>query len=142
MGAREARFGTSALLFSSARILPRQLPACFAAGFLVAAMTGGGAALRLLLASDASGFFAWCVGAAFLPALALVLGVLTGTSKFFEGLYIAWWYVGPLNRVPGFDFTGSANGTLTLRYASLYLLLVGVLLFIAFSARARQLRHA
>jgi hypothetical protein len=142
MGAREAHFGTSALLFSSARILPRQLPACFAAGFLVAAMTGVGAAFRLLLAGEGAGLFAWCVAAAFLPALALALGVLTGTSKFFEGLYVAWWYVGPLNRVPGIDFTGSANGALTMRYASLYLLLVGGLLVIAFAARTRQLRHA
>lgn len=142
MGAREARFGTSALLFSSARILPRQLPACFAAGFLVAALTGAGSAIRLLLAGEGVGFLAWCVGAAFLPALALALGVLTGTSKFFEGLYVAWWYVGPLNHVPGFDFTGSANGSLTLRYVALYLLLTATLLVIAFTTRARQLRHA
>ena len=33
MGARESRFGTRALLFSSARILPRQLFACWLAGF-------------------------------------------------------------------------------------------------------------
>src|SRR5262249_1343647 len=77
MGARESRSATSPLLFSSPRILFRQLPACWLAGVLIAVLTGGGAAVRLLLAADGAGVFAWCVAALFLPALALGLGVLT-----------------------------------------------------------------
>jgi ABC-2 family transporter len=141
MGARESLFGTSALLFSSARILYRQLPACLAAGFVVAALTGAGAGVRLLLAHDRAGFFAWCVAALFLPALALALGVLSGSSKFFEGLYVAWWYIGPLNHTRAIDFTGAANGPLTVRYGLLYLFLSVGLLVVAFMARSRQLRH-
>ena len=142
MGARESRFGTGALLFSSARILFRQLPACLSAGFVVAALTGAGAGVRLLFAGDRAGFFAWCVAALFLPALALALGVLSGSSKFFEGLYVAWWYIGPLNHTPVIDFTGAANGAHTIHYAAIYLLLSAGLLFVAFTARSRQLRHA
>jgi hypothetical protein len=142
MGARESRFATSALLFSCARILPRQLPGCFLAGFLVTAFTGAGAAIRLLLAGQTQSFIAWLVAAAFLPALALALGVLTGSSKFFEGLYVTWWYVGPLNHTPGLDFTGSASGPARLRYAMIYLALTAALGFVAFTARARQLRHS
>jgi hypothetical protein len=142
MGARESRFATSALLFSCARILPRQLPACFLAGFLVTAFTGAGAAIRLLLAGQTQSVIAWLVAAAFLPALALALGVLTGSSKFFEGLYVTWWYVGPLNHTPGLDFTGSASGPAALRYAMIYLALAAALAFAAFAARARQLRLA
>ena len=141
MGARESRFATSPLLFSSAHILSRQLPACWLAGVLIAALTGSAAAVRLLLAADGAGFFAWCVAVVFLPAMALAFGVLSGSSKLFEGLYVAWWYVGPLNHTPVIDFTGAANGDLTARYAAIYLLLSIGLLFLAFTARSRQLRH-
>jgi hypothetical protein len=141
MGARESRFGTRPLLFSSARALFRQLPACFAAGFAVAFLTGAGAAARLLMARDGVGLFAWCAAAVFLPALALALGVVTGGSRFFEGLYVAWWYIGPLNHTPAIDFTGFANGSRTLRYAAVYLGLSVVLLGVAFFTRSRQLQN-
>jgi hypothetical protein len=40
MGARESRFGTSALLFSSPRILRRQIPGCWLAGVAIAIVLG------------------------------------------------------------------------------------------------------
>ncbi len=55
MGSREARWGTGALLFSSPRTLGRQLPAAWVAGVLVAMATGGGLAIRLMIAHDAAG---------------------------------------------------------------------------------------
>ena len=45
MGSRESRFGTRALLFTCANILPRQLLACFLAGLTVAILTGAGAGI-------------------------------------------------------------------------------------------------
>ena len=140
VGTREARFGVEQLLFSCARILPRQLPTAWLAGVLVAALTGLGAAVRLALAGGSAGLFAWAVGVLFIPSLALALGVWSGTSKFFEGLYIALWYVGPLHRVPGFDFTGSANGPQTTHFALMYLCIAVALVAAAFFRRARQLR--
>jgi hypothetical protein len=142
LGTREARFGTEQLLFSCARILPRQFPAAWIAGVLVAALTGLGAAIRLALAGQSGGLLAWAAGALFIASLALALGVWSGTSKFFEGLYVAWWYVGPFNRVPGLDFTGSANGPQAGHYALLYLGVAAILVGTAFFRRARQLRRA
>ena len=142
LGTREARFGTEQLLFSCARILPRQFPAAWMAGILVAALTGLGAAVRLALAGQSIGLLAWAAGALFIPSLALALGVWSGTSKFFEGLYVALWYVGPLHRVPGIDFTGSANGPQAGRYALFYLGVAAILVGAAFFRRARQLRGA
>jgi ABC-2 family transporter protein len=141
MGAREKKFGTSALLFSSARILPRQLAACFAAGFAVAAVTGAGAGLRLLAARDWTGFAAWLVAALLIPAAALCFGVLSGSSKFFEAVYVVAWYVGPLNRTPGLDFTGAANGPLIMQYARIYTTIAVAAVLAAALVRARQTRH-
>ena len=139
LGTREARFGTEQLIFSCARILPRQFPAAWMAGIIVAVLTGLGAAVRLALAGQHAGLLAWAAGALFIPSLALALGVWSGTSKFFEGLYTAMWYIGPMNRVPGLDFTGSASGPQASRHALLYLGGAAILVAAAFLRRARQL---
>jgi hypothetical protein len=140
MGARESRFGTNELLFSSARILRRQLPACWFAGVAVALLTGMGAAIRLFLAGQNDSLMAWLAGALFLPSFALALGIWSRSSKPYEGLLTALWYIGPMNRTPGLDFTGAANGPLTLHYSVIYLALSAALLTLAFFGRARQLR--
>ncbi len=140
LGTREARFGTQQVLFSCARVLPRQLLAAWLAGVLLAALLGAGTALRLGASGQATALFAWAVGALFIPSLALALGVWTETSRFFEGLYTAVWYIGPLNRVPGLDFTGGGSGPLAGRFAWLYLGISALLLMSAFARRARQLR--
>lgn len=142
MGARESRHGMRQLIFSCANILPRQLLACWLAGVAVAVLAGGGAAARLVLAREWPGFLAFAVAALFIPSLALALGVLTGSGKFFEALYTVLWYIGPMNHTPGIDFTGAASGPFAMRYATTYLVLVAVLLASAFFFRSRQLRAA
>jgi hypothetical protein len=42
----------------------------------------------------------------FVPSLALMLGVWSGSSRMFEILYLLLWYAGPLNKVPFLDYTG------------------------------------
>jgi hypothetical protein len=142
MGTREARLGTEQILFSAARNRSRQLPACWLAGFVVASLTGCGAAARLLMARDSSAFLAWFAGALFIPTLALFLGIWSGTSKFFEGLYTTLWYIGPMNRVPGLDFTGAASGGRAGEIAAVYLMLTVALFAAALAGRSRQLRAA
>jgi hypothetical protein len=141
MGAREARHGTEHLIFSAPRLLSRQLPAGWLVGVLIAAVTGGGVAVRVLLARNYSGFLAWFAGALFIPTLALALGVWTASSRPFEGLFTGLWYIGPLNHVPGFDFTGYANGPHTIKDACLYLVLTAALLISALFGRRQQLRR-
>jgi hypothetical protein len=141
MGAREARCGTEHLIFSAPRLLSRQLPAGWLVGVLIAAVIGGGAAVRLLFARNYSGCLGWLAGALFIPTLALALGVWTGSSRPFEGLFAALWYIGPLNHVPGLDFTGCANGPQTFKDACCYLVLTTGLLIAAFFGRRQQLRR-
>jgi hypothetical protein len=140
MGARESRFGTRALLFSSERILPRQLPACWLAGMAIAAVAGAGAGSRLLIARGWYGLVPWLAGVVFLPSLALALGVWSGSGKPFEAVLTALWYVGPMNHTPGIDFTGTASGANANHDALIYFALSGVLLGAAFVGRGRQLR--
>ena len=88
MGTREERQRTGLLLFSTAHPLRRELPACWLAGVIVAALTGSGSALRFAFVRDGSGLAAWAVGALFIPTLALALGVWTGGSKLFGVVYM------------------------------------------------------
>lgn len=140
MGTREERFGTRGLLFSSPGILTRQLPACFASGFAIAAIAGGGIAVRLLLTGQSRALLGWLAGAIFLPSMAMVLGVLSGSGKAFEAILTVLWYIGPMNHTPGMDYTGASSGPLVVRYAILYLVFSASFLAIAFLGRARQLR--
>ena len=127
MGCREARNATSSLLFSSAHSLSRQLPALYAAGVLVACLTGTGAGFRLLVAADWHSLAAWLGAAVFIPSVALALGVWTNSSKAFEALYTVWWYVGPAHQMPSLDFMGlSARSSSPALYAVAALLLLSV----------------
>jgi hypothetical protein len=139
MGARESCYATQSLIFSSARALNRQLPAMWMAGVLVAALAGGGYALRLLAGGDWRGLLAWFAGALFIPSLALALGVLSGTSKPFEAIYTVWWYIGPLNHAPGFDFIGSAPAV---SRPGFYFVLTLALLAAAYSGRRARMAYA
>lgn len=140
MGTRESRFGTRPLLFSSPRILLRQLPACFLAGFAIAAVAGSPVAVRLVIAGQTGSLIAWLTGALFLPSLALAAGTVSGTGKLFEALLTLLWYVGPMNHTRGLDFTGTANGASTAHYALVYSAMSVALLVFAFFTRSRQLR--
>jgi hypothetical protein len=139
MGAREARFATQALIFSCARTLNRQPPAVWVAGLIVAMLTGGGYALRLLMSGDRNGLLAWFAGALFIPSMALALGVVSGTSKPFEAIYTVWWYLGPLNHAPGFDFVGSTPAS---SRPVLYFVLTAALLTAAYFGRRARTAYA
>jgi ABC-type transport system involved in multi-copper enzyme maturation permease subunit len=140
MGAREARLGTGQLVFSTVYPLRRQLPACWVAGVAVAALSGCGTLIRLLAARDGIGASAWMIGALFIPTLALALGVWSGGSKLFEVVYTLLWYIGPANRVPGFDFMGVTPlrgfGT-----PGVFLALTLILAALSLLGRKRQLQN-
>jgi hypothetical protein len=139
MGAREARWATESLIFSSDHALLRQLPAVWVAGVLVALVTGGGLGLRLLVAGDRNGLLAWFAGALFIPSLALALGVWSGSSKPFEALYTVWWYIGPANHVPAMDFMGT---TPLSSQPGWYFLLTALLLIACYVGRRSKLAYA
>jgi hypothetical protein len=106
---------------------------------VVALVTGAGAGVRWLIAGDWVHLCAWLTGAMFIPAAALALGVWSGTSKLFEGLYTALWYAGPLQPTAALDFMG-ASPNLSARIPALYLAATVGLLIAAAIGRRRQIR--
>jgi hypothetical protein len=141
LGVREARYRTEELLFSAPRPIWRQLPASWFAAVLITAALGGGVGIRLVLAADVHGFFAWLVGALFIPSLALCAGAWTGSSRLFEIVYLSIWYAGPLNRAPVLDFMGvTAEGSPS-SVTVFYLAATIALLLLALLGRYRQMHR-
>jgi hypothetical protein len=139
LGNREIRWDTTALLFSAARPLGRQLPATWLAGVALAVLTGSGAAIRFLTAGQWDSLGAWMVGALFIPTLALALGLWSGSSKLFEVLYLVLWYIGPMNQVPAMDYTGSTPEGLAQGMPLVFLGATALLMGAAIVGRRRQL---
>lgn len=141
MGTREKRLRTDQLVFSTAHPLRRQLPACWLAGVIIALLTGGGTGIRLLVAGEQLGLFAWTVGAFFIPTMALTLGVWSGSSKLFEVLYLFLWYLGPASRVGPIDFMGAVGPLLPSRTPVFFLAVTAALAVFAIAGRKRQLTN-
>jgi len=141
MGLREARYGTDQILYSAPHPLRLQVPAAWLGGVALAIITGAVIGLRLVLAGDWMALGAWTVGACFIPALALALGVWSGTSRFFEGFYTALWYMGPLQPIPWIDFMGVSDDAIALWTPIVFAILTILLLAAAFLGRRRQLRR-
>ena len=139
LGAREIRFDTGALLFSAARPLGRQLPATWLAGVALAALIGGGAAVRFALGGHWESLGAWLVAVLFIPTFALALGIWSGSSKLFEVLYLVLWYIGPMNQVPTMDYAGATAKGLESGMPVVYLGVTAALLAAAVVGRRRQL---
>ena len=101
-------------------------------------LAASGAIARLGMDGDGTTLLAVISGAIFIPSLALASGVWSGTSKLFEILYMAIWYIGPLNHaIPGLDYIGTiSNG-----YPGFFIPLSIALIAAAFMGRARQLQH-
>jgi hypothetical protein len=130
LGCRERSSGVEPLLASSPRVLSRQLPATWLGGAGVGVILLGGVALRLASAGEWRAAVAVLCGCGFVAALALACGILSGGPRLFEGLYVAVWYAGPLNKAVPVDFVGitpqSAQQFVPLILLAIALALVGV----------------
>jgi hypothetical protein len=142
MGTREKRFRTGSILFSAPRPLARQVPATWGAGFAVALLFASGILLRLAVSGDAAGFLAVTAGVFFIPSLALALGVWSGTSKTFEAIYVAFWYIGPLHHIPAIDFLATTDAAVSAGTPVAFTIAGIVLLLAAFGGRWRQVTAA
>jgi len=139
LGTREAVYNTGPLFFSSPHPLSRQLTATWLAGVMLSVLTGFAVALRFALAGDSHALLAWCVGAAFVPALAIALGVWTGSGKAFEAIYTGLCYAVIQSAAP-LDFMGAVESA-PRSNPLLFAILTAVLLATALAGRQRRLQN-
>ena len=107
MGCRDQLFDTGQMVRSTQGGFWAQLSMSWLAGFLIALAIGGFIGIRALMSGNFAIVGYWLIGAAFIPSFAVFCGIITGARKLFEVLYTIIFYMGPLNKVPLLDFTGS-----------------------------------
>jgi hypothetical protein len=141
MGQREIQHRADSLIFSCLSPLKKQFPAMLLAGFLLALLVVSGGFLRFILSGEFFSALMLLTGSLFISSLALACGSLTRTSRTFEVLFTALWYIGPLNK-SALDFAGvdpqfsqKTNAPLMFLSASL------VLIMLALLGRKLQLRY-
>lgn len=105
LGAQAREHGVEALLGACPSPLRRAF-AQWLAGVALTALVGAGPGLRMALDGDVAG---WLAGAAFIPALALAMGVLSRTHRLFQALYPPLWYA-VVNDIAGLDYMGALAG--------------------------------
>jgi len=137
IGCREKRHNVQSITFASPSPVWRQLPAQWLAGFILSIVVASGVLLRLVIVGDLTGLVWSLIGAIFIPSLALACGVWSNGSKLFEILYILFWYLGPINRLPQLDYLGVTGESQP------PIFIVAALGLIAFAVygRVRQLRN-
>lgn len=139
LGCRGRIHGTEQILFSSPGPGIRQMPAQLCAGTALALLTASGPALGMVLHGSPGSLLALGAGALFVPALALCLGVWTGSSRAFEALYVVLWYVGPASGVPPLDFMGVTGRALETGAPAWFLAAAAALASLAWVGRGRRL---
>lgn len=139
LGMRERWHGTDQILFSAPRPIRNQMVASWLAGIALVCLTTGTWGLRMLVTGELASLGHWAAGAAFIPSLALCLGVWSGTTRLFESIYVALWYVGIANETPGLDFIGAHASASSPRHVALYAFMALVLLALAALGRKRQI---
>jgi hypothetical protein len=139
LGTREATYNTEPVFFSAPHPLSRQLAATWISGVMLSVMTGAVVALRLGIAGESHALLAWCVGALFIPALALALGVWTRSGKFFEALYTALVYA-VIQQAAPLDFMG-AVATAPRNNPAIFGSLTLLFLLLALWGRRRRLQN-
>jgi hypothetical protein len=140
IGIRDSHHHTEQVVFSAPHPLRQQFFATWLAGVILT-LCAGIAGTRLLLVGDYAATLAWGIAALFIPTFALAAGILSGNRRFFEGVYIAWWLIGPMaSKGTGLDFMGVHPEIVTQGVHWNYLVAAIILLGLAFLGRWRQLR--
>ena len=96
---------------------------------------GSGALLRFIIAGETFSILGWLTGVLFIPSLALTSGVLTGSSKAFEAIYVLWMYM-LVQKAPSFDFIGMTPES----PLDIYVPLALILWILAVAARRQQMK--
>ena len=140
MGIREAQHNTDKLLFSTPNPLLRQLPALWLSGVLLALIMASGIIVRLFIVGDWMQVGALFIGAMFVPSLALALGVISGTSRLFEIVYLLLWYLAIDGEV-AVDFMFQLPEAFALGIPLRFLIITVVLMMTAVSVRWLRINH-
>jgi hypothetical protein len=140
IGLRESRHNVEQLVFSAPNPFIYPIVFTWLTGVLLMVVCGIGG-LRVILVGEWEAALAWCIAAVFIPTFALTCGILSGNRRLFEGIFIAWWFIGPMgSKGTNLDFMGVHQEVVEKGVHWYYLIGTFILLALALLGRWRQLR--
>ncbi|MBW9171762.1 hypothetical protein [Clostridium estertheticum] len=127
-GTLDKKYGTEQYLFSSTYYKIEQFIALWVSVAFFTAIISVGAIAKILISGGIVNVLALLVGIAFISSLAVFLGTVSGNSILFELIYIALWYMGPLNKLPYFDYLGFSHESILMGMPMVYSIISVVLI--------------
>ncbi|MEK6220659.1 MAG: hypothetical protein N2D54_00230, partial [Chloroflexota bacterium] len=140
LGIREQRYHTEKIVFSAPYPLERQRPATWLGGVFVGGMLSFGTSVRLLLSGEWAHLLGLVIGICFVSALGLALGVWSGSGRFFQIVYLVWWYLA-VNGEISLDFLSITQAGIERGTPMTYLVLMIGLMFAAGVGRRLRLQY-
>jgi hypothetical protein len=107
LGCREQRWHVADFLGCVPRPVVRATFAQWAAAVAVGAALCAGFLFRLAAAGNWFEVAACLAALGAIAAAAIACGVITGSPRLFEGVYLVLWYLGPVNHLPDLDFVNA-----------------------------------
>jgi hypothetical protein len=138
MSVREHTYNTGQIVFSAPGPIKNQLPVTWLAGVIVGFAVCSGVLVSMAMSGSYIEMSTLAVEMLMVPAMALAMGIWSGSSKLFEALYMILWYVGPVNNMPFLDLTGSLFEAMHLALPVAYLAITLILLSASVIGRHRQ----
>jgi hypothetical protein len=140
IGLIESRFNTEQLVFSAPNHFLFHLLVTWLMGIILT-VSSGISGLRLAMVGEWDAVLAWGIATLFIPTFALACGIFSGNRRFFEGIYIAWWFIGPMgSEGTNLDFMGVHQEVVCQGVHWYYLLGTFILLGLAILGRWWRLR--
>jgi hypothetical protein len=121
MGCYEKQFRTEAMILSSCSPELKWWSS-FIAGTLISFILSIPILSRFIIFSLYTNVAFWLIGVLFVSSIAMTLGRLSKTSRFFEAVYIMLFYFGEINGLRTFDFLGLTGNKIPYLFVSVLLI--------------------
>ncbi|MBD7911570.1 MULTISPECIES: hypothetical protein [Clostridium] len=137
-GTLDNKYGTEQYLFSCKHYRIDQFVALWISVAIFTLLISVSTIIKILVSVGFVNVLALLVGIAFISSLAVFLGMVSGNTILFELIYMALWYLGPLNKIPVFDFLGFTKESISMGTPIIYALISVILIFIALLSRIKK----
>ena len=135
---REEQFNMRSLTFSSAGVHTRQFIAMLLSGIAISIALCFPMLVRSAVLGENSYLFLLIATAFLLPCLAFAFGVVSGSKKLFEVLYLFVWYGGSIDQIKAIDLLGTTEESTSSMRITIFLILALSSAIVAYLARRKN----
>lgn len=140
VGTLDTKYNTEKYLYATPNYKLNQLIAMWLSVFTLMLIIGSSTVIKVAFCGGIKNVLVLIIGIVFITSLSVFLGVVSCSSTLFEVIYILLWYIGPLNKMPYFDFLGISQGAIESRMYIVYGMLSVVMIIITIITRLNRVK--